>query len=100
MDKLMLFLGLVVKAGKMTFGYNLTEADVKKGRCALVLVASDVSDRTLRNTARLCESGGIDMIRLNMDMDGVAQALGRRSGVLSVTDVNFAKRIRELCAAD
>ena len=30
MDKLMLFLGLVVKAGKMTFGYNLTEADIKK----------------------------------------------------------------------
>ena len=98
MDKLMLSLGLVVKAGKMTFGYNLTEADIKKGKCALVLVADDISERTLKNTAMLCEKSGIDMIKINRDMDMIAKSLGKRSGVLSVTDANFAKRIKELSA--
>lgn len=100
MDKLMLFLGLVVKAGKMTFGYNLTEADIHKGKCALVLIADDISERTLKNTELLCEKNGIDMVRINRDMDMIADSLGKRSGVLSVTDVNFAKRIKELIDDD
>ena len=69
-----------------------------KGKCALVLVADDISERTLKNTAMLCEKSGIDMIKINRDMDMIAKSLGKRSGVLSVTDANFAKRIKELSA--
>ena len=63
-----------------------------------MLVADDISERTLKNTAMLCEKSGIDMIKINRDMDMIAKSLGKRSGVLSVTDANFAKRIKELSA--
>lgn len=96
MDKLLLFLGLAVKAGEIHFGYSMTEADVKDKKAFLVLMTRDVSERTDRNVTMLCDAGGVEVLRLDADMDDIARSMGKRAGVISVANFGFAKRIKEL----
>ncbi len=96
MDKLLLFLGLAVKAGEISFGYSMTEDDVKSKKARLVLVTNDVSERTDKNVTELCSAGGVELLRLDAGMDDIARAMGKRAGVISITNAGFARRVREL----
>lgn len=98
MNKLLLFLGLAVKAGNINFGFDMTESDIKSKKSRLVIITSDAADRTYRNTAMLCEAGHVDFIKIDACMDDIEKFMGKRAGVISVTDAGFAKRIKELCS--
>ena len=53
-NKVMSYLGLATRAGKVQSGEFSTEKSVKSGRAALVMVAEDASDNTKKKFTNMC----------------------------------------------
>ena len=53
-DKVLSYLGLATKAGKIQSGEFSTEKSVKSGKAALVIVAEDASDNTKKKFKNMC----------------------------------------------
>ncbi len=95
-DRLLGFLGLARKAGKLIFGFDMTAQAMQKGTAGTVLLSSDCSERTARNIMRIAEETGTEVLILPLTMDEIGYAVAKRVGVLSVCDSGFSKRIKEL----
>lgn len=53
-DKVLSYLGLAAKAGRIQSGEFSTEKSVKSGKGTLVIVASDASDNTKKKFTNMC----------------------------------------------
>ena len=69
MDKILNFLGIARRAGKLSLGFDAAEESVNKKKSKLLILACDVSERTRKSV-----------------------------GIISVNDEGFAKRLEELFA--
>lgn len=99
-DRLMNLLGLARKAGKLELGSEAVKESVRRRRAKLVLLSSDLSERTARAIREEAETSGVRAAALPSGMDAVQAALGRRAGVIAVNDGGFAKALLKLCAED
>ena len=54
-ERLLGFLGLCRKAGKMIFGFDMTVEAMQKKNAEAVLISKDCSERTARNIKRIAE---------------------------------------------
>lgn len=79
------------KAGKVELGYDPTESALYSGRCRLVLVMADASDRTKKNAKFLCEKYKCPIIETDCTKEDILEKLGKSSGVLAICDAGFAK---------
>lgn len=95
-EKLSGFLGLAKKAGKLIFGFDMTEEAMRKGNAKAVLLSADCSERTARNVKRIAEETGTEVLILPLTMDEIGYAVAKRVGVLSVCDSGFSKKFKEL----
>ena len=93
MDKLLNFLGLCRRAGKLTTGYDAVEETVSKGESQLVIIARDTSPNTEKKLLKTCKSHSVKLIKLNRSKDEISSAIGRFAAVASVTDKGFAQNI-------
>jgi ribosomal protein L7Ae-like RNA K-turn-binding protein len=76
-DKQLYFaLGLAQKAGKLASGDQGVEDALKKGQACLVLMASDVSDRTRDRLESLCRHYKVP-VRQALTMADIGLAIGR-----------------------
>lgn len=91
-------LGLARRAGKLAMGHDLALQSVRDGKAQLVLAATDVSPRLIREFETACQKVARPprMRTLPCTINEVHFALGYRAGVLTVEDAGFAKRIEEL----
>ena len=62
MDKALLMIGMAKKAGKVTTGEFLCSKSVKEGQSALIIIASDISDRSRKDIINSCEYYGVKYI--------------------------------------
>lgn len=95
-QKLLGFLGLCKKAGKLIFGFDMTVEAMQKKTAASVLLSSDCSERTARNIKRIAEENKTEILILPLSMDEIGYAVAKRAGVLAVCDSGFSKKIKEL----
>ncbi len=89
-------LGLCRRAGRLAMGFDAAVDSVIRGDAALVLAASDCSERTLRNIRRIAEENDVNIRALPLTIDEVGFAVAKRVGILAVCDGGFAKKITEL----
>ena len=80
-------------AGKLKIGFEAAREAVSSG-AGMVIIASDISERTRRETERFCESR-CEMAEPGFTQDEIAEKFGWRFGVAAVTDNNFAELIRK-----
>lgn len=95
-DKLLNFLGLCRRAGKLTMGNDMVIEDVVKGNSHLVMVASDISKNTEKKILLNCHRCNTKVLKINRTKDEMSYAIGKFSTVVSVTDQGFAKKFVEL----
>ena len=106
MNRILSLIGLAYRAGKLKFGSDsVNEAIRGKRKPELVLIASDVSDNSLKRIYDGCAFHGVRNIRLSESMEELGHIIGGRSGVAcaAVLDKGFAERIIELtgcCTAE
>lgn len=95
-DKLLNFLGLCRRAGKLNIGNDLTLDDISKNQCRLVIMASDISKNTEKKVLTNCHQNNVKVAKLNRNKDELSYAIGKFCVVASVIDSGFAKKLREL----
>lgn len=83
-------LSLCRKAGALTMGFDAVEDAAIKGKAWIVLTASDASEKTVN---RLHYSIGdlVDVIRMPLTQDRLADVSRKPVAVYAVTDRNLAK---------
>ena len=83
-------LSLCRKAGALTMGFDAVEDAAVKGKAWIVLTASDASEKTVN---RLNYSIGdlVDVIRMPLTQDRLADVSRKPVAVYAVTDRNLAK---------
>lgn len=91
------FLGLCRKAGKLCCGHDAVKESIVKSRAVLVFLSSDASDRLQREMEHACTYNGknIPIIRTSYSMADFAEGIGKGSGVFSVTENGFAKKLQQ-----
>ncbi len=95
-DKIYLFIGLAMKAGKLVSGEVNCEKTIKSGKACLVIVSEDASANTEKKFKDACSFRKIPFY-----LFGEKESLGRLLGkdirsVVAVTDTGFAQRLAEM----
>ena len=96
MDKLLGALSLCRKAGKLRLGGDVVRQEARTGGAKLVLLTSDVAERSARQTAAACQEGKVPLRRLPLDMGELSRVAGKEYGILAVCDAGFARMITGL----
>jgi ribosomal protein L7Ae-like RNA K-turn-binding protein len=95
-DRLLSFLGLCKRAGKLIAGAETVGKAVKEHKAILVLTADDLSPNSRKEIAFLAEKYGVTLERLTRSKEELSFALGRHCGIVAVTDSGFADKILSL----
>jgi ribosomal protein L7Ae-like RNA K-turn-binding protein len=97
-EKLLHLLGIARRAGRLALGSEAVLDALRKRKPALVLLASDLSQRTASNISSSAQQAGIPTRGIRSNMNEIEAALGRRTGVIAVNDMGFAKKLLALIA--
>ncbi len=94
-NKILTLLGFASKAGKLSFGMDMSLASIKAGKSSLIVCASDVSDKSKKEIGFHTQNKNVPFIFLtDEDIDTVSKAVGRKCGIISVNDKSFADAIK------
>lgn len=96
MDKLLNFLGLCRRAGKLTTGNDAALETVRNGESEAVIIARDISHNTEKKLLKTCEEYNVKLIKIDRTKEELSLAVGRFTAVASVTDRGFARNIEKL----
>lgn len=79
------------KAGRLVMGMDMVKDACSLGNAKAVFVADDLSAKSLKEVRYTCARYEVRLYALGMTMDEVALGIGKRTGVLAMTDGGFAK---------
>ena len=99
MNKLLSLFGLAKKAGRATLGYEKALEAIHKRKAYVVFTASDLSEKTERGLLYAAEGGNVKVIRISYDIFEISQAVGQKTGIVSVNDAGFGKKLIELASS-
>ena len=100
-DKILKFIGLARRAGKLVCGEVNTCSAVRSGKSVLTMIAADASPNSVKRLDDLSHVRSFKMIRLPYTKDVLSQSLG--TGLISlcaVTDAGFAREIIRLLSEE
>lgn len=92
-DRLMSAISLCRKAGKLKMGGDVVKEAALSGEARLVLIASDLAERSEKQIRQVCEGSGTRLESLPLTMEQLWQVTGKKYGILAVCDQGFAKMI-------
>ena len=93
-EKFSALLGFAAKSGNLSYGMDSTVASVKAKKAKLVVVCSDVSEKSRKEISFQCENMGVRVIFPDdFNMEAAFGAVGRSCGILAVNDSSFADGI-------
>ena len=93
MNKLLFALSLAKKSGKLVAGFDAVKSAVIHGNAHIVLLATDLSEKTIKRVQYFCEDI-TDVYNTGLTQFEISQVAQRLTGVLAVTDENLAKLAR------
>ena len=100
MDKVkaLSMLGLARRAGKLSMGHDMALGAVDSRKAKLIIFASNVSERLVREFKTYIEKKNISIkiIESDISIDEFHFSLGYKAGVITVDDCNFSIKIEEL----
>lgn len=84
-------LSMCRKAGKLVMGMDMVKDACALGNAKAVFVATDLSAKSLKEIRYTCARYDARLYALGMTMDEIALGIGKRTGVLAMTDAGFSK---------
>lgn len=91
MNNKMGLLTMCRKAGKLRLGMDMTKTSCKNGEAVGVFVATDLSVKSLKEVKFLCSRADVPIYSLGITMDDVWYGIGKKVGVMAITDSGFSK---------
>ncbi len=92
-NKFLSLLGMAKKAGRLSCGYEKVLESVHRKKARAIFAADDLSEKTLRGIQYACEETGNEVLRLPVSMFEVSNAVGQKTGIVSVEDKGFAGKL-------
>lgn len=86
-------LSICRRAGKLVGGTDEVKNTVKRGEARLVILTSDVSEKSRKDMAFICERHKTAIATVPETMFDIAEGVGKRYGVMAITDKGFAQSI-------
>ena len=99
-DRLLSFLGICRRAGKLVIGNDPLREAVETGKAFLVLVASDISENTLKKVNAAVNASDVPCYKADRTKDEISFSLGKTCACLAVIDKGFADKLVELIEAE
>lgn len=90
------FLGIIVKSGNMVFGSKCVKEDLKRRRIKLILLASDLSDKSKCSMVLSAEKEKTECIQLEFKMGDIGSFVGRSTGVLGIKNSEMALKFKKI----
>lgn len=91
-------LALCRRAGKLELGFDTVAQGVAsknpKKKVALVLTAEDLSPKSLKEMQFICSKHNMDISHLPAQMNELEKLLGKRVGIIGVTDEGLANMLK------
>ena len=81
------------KAGKLVMGMDMVKDACNTGTAKAVFASTDFSTKSLKEVKFFCEKTNKKLFSLDYTMDEMGFCIGKRAGVIAVTDSGFAKSI-------
>ena len=98
-NRVLQLLGLCKIAGHLILGFDETAKALEKGKAKLLVLAADLSPKSAKEIIRLADRQNINAVRLDVTMDELWYTLGKRAGILAVTQQGLADKIVALTGA-
>lgn len=95
-DNFLDFLGLVKKSGKLKTGFDEVLNSVKINKSKMVLFAKDYSVKNFKKISSICEEKNIKTFVLDYKMNQLEIITKKLTGVMTINDPNFCKKIHQL----
>ncbi len=92
-NKISALLGFSRKSGSLKTGTEATRESVLRRRAKLVLIASDISPKSVKEMRFICDKNNTQVEILPLTTEEVSTAIGRRAGILALEDEGFANAI-------
>lgn len=96
-NKLLSLLGIARRAERLSLGFDVAAESMTSGKSKLLILAGDLSERTLRNIKKLAQESDTPTIVLDITMQQLGAAVGKTTGIISVNDKGFAEKMKTLC---
>lgn len=89
MNKFLSTLGLARRAGRLTYGFDMTVAGLRK--ICLILLAEDAAARTCKNIEETAQNAGVPVKRIPFTKEILGASIGAKPvGIIGVADRGFA----------
>jgi ribosomal protein L7Ae-like RNA K-turn-binding protein len=95
-NKLMSFLGIIMKSGNLVLGTHKTVKAVLKNTVYLVLVCNDVSKNSRKLVENIIFESHAECVFWDCSMDAVSQSIRRRTGVIGILNVGMAEKVKKM----
>ncbi len=97
-NKILSYLGLCRKAGKLVCGTALTVDAIRRNKAVLAITCSDASDNTKKRVSDACSYRSVDYASLPCTCAELGAALGQSgtTAAAGITDKSFSDMIKKL----
>jgi ribosomal protein L7Ae-like RNA K-turn-binding protein len=99
-QKVINLLTICRKAGKLVTGFDISLENVVARKSSYVLLASDISPKTVKELNYQLNSEGLEskvkVLSLPLTMEDVAKYINVRAGVIAICDNGFGKSFEKL----
>lgn len=92
-NRLLSTLGLCRKAGKLVWGFDAVAQCVQRD-AQIVLFSADLSPKSAKEMSFICEKHNVPTITAPVTMDEIWFRVGKRAGILAVTDRGLAHTVQ------
>ena len=89
MNRILFAMSLAKKAGKLVCGYDRVKTAVIRGESSMVVLAQDLSEKTIKRVTYFCEDIA-DVYKTSLTQFEISQIAGRLTGIVTITDENLA----------
>lgn len=90
-------MGFAAKAGKLSYGFEAAVSSIKSNKARLLLVANDISQKSLKEAKYFADKANVKHILLkDYDIKTLSDAVGRKCGIITVNDIGFADACAKL----
>ena len=95
-EKILGYLGISRKAGKLIFGTDACLDGLRKDTLSLIIVSKEASERTKNKFSNICNDKKITYIEWG-DINSISKAIGKQNkAVIGIKDKNLSEAIKKI----
>ena len=95
-SKLLNFIGLARRAGKLKIGADPVCDSVRLGKSRVIIMAQDISENTRKHVEKIAGKYEVKVFTIIYSKNDIYTAIGKYAAVISVEDKGFADKIEEM----